>query len=198
MKQALIIFAKNPEVGKVKTRLAASIGNEAALAVYHQLLLHTVSATEYLLVDKFVFYSDYIQQEDIWCNKHYFKELQQGIDLGERMKNAFALIFQKGYDKIAIIGTDCPGLNAEIIMNTFACLQYNDVAIGPAEDGGYYLLAINKLHDELFEGIKWSTDNVFNITISKCDALHLTHYLLPVLNDVDEEKDLQTFKLQRQ
>ncbi|MEO5892325.1 MAG: TIGR04282 family arsenosugar biosynthesis glycosyltransferase [Ferruginibacter sp.] len=198
MKEALIIFAKNPEMGKVKTRLAATIGNEAALAVYHQLLLHTVSATEYLPVDKFVFYSDFIQEEDVWTTEYYLKELQQGIDLGERMKNAFASIFQKGYEKIAIIGTDCPGVNAGIIMNAFAYLQYNDVAIGPAEDGGYYLLAMNKLHPEIFEGIRWSSGEVLKATISKCDALQLKHYLFPVLNDIDEEKDLQTFKLQRQ
>ncbi|MEO6549029.1 MAG: TIGR04282 family arsenosugar biosynthesis glycosyltransferase [Ferruginibacter sp.] len=198
MKHALIIFAKNPEAGKVKTRLAAAIGNEAALAVYHQLLFHTVSATQYLPLDKFVFYSDYIQQEDIWCNKNYFKELQQGIDLGERMKNAFASVFKKGYEKVTIIGTDCPCLNAEIIVNAFAYLQYNDVVIGPAEDGGYYLLAMDKLHQQLFEGIEWSTGNVLNATISKCDALQLKHYLLPILNDVDEEKDLQTCKLQGQ
>ncbi len=95
MKEALIIFTKNPEAGKVKTRLAATIGNEAALSVYVQLLSHTVSITNYLPVDKFVFYSSHILQEDIWNNKHFFKHVQAGSDLGERMKNAFAAIFKK-------------------------------------------------------------------------------------------------------
>jgi len=198
MKPALIIFARNPEAGDVKTRLAATIGNHAAIAVYHQLVHCTVSATHHLPVDKIVFYSNYIQQEDKWDNRYYTKELQQGIDLGERMKNAFASTFQKGYDQLAIIGTDCPDLTAEIIMDAFAALQSNDLAIGPAEDGGYYLLAMNNLHKELFEGIKWSTNTVLNDTLGKCATLQLSHNLLPLLNDIDDEQDLRASKLYNQ
>ena len=198
IKRALLIFTKNPELGKVKTRLAATIGDDAALAVYNQLLLHTVSATEHLPVDKFVFYSDYIEQEDVWDSEHYYKEIQQGNDLGERMKNAFASTFKKGYHKIVIIGTDCPGLNAEIIMNAFSYLQTNDVVIGPAEDGGYYLLGMKQMQHELYEGIQWSTGAVLNDTINKCTALQLNYCMLGVLKDIDEEKDLQAFKLQGQ
>jgi len=198
MKDALIIFTKNHEAGKVKTRLAATLGNEAALSIYVQLLSHTVSITNYLPVDKFVFYSGHILQEDIWSNKHFFKQVQAGSDLGERMKNAFAATFQKGYDKIVIIGTDCPDLNAGIIMNAFAYLNSHDVVIGPAEDGGYYLLGMKQLYSELFENIIWSTNTVLNETQMKCTALQLNYCLLPVLKDIDEEKDLQTFNLQRQ
>ena len=197
-KQALLIFTKNPEAGKVKTRLAATMGNDAALAIYHQLLLHTVSVTEYLLVEKFVFYSNFIEQEDVWNSKRYHKEVQQGADLGERMKNAFTSAFRKGYDKIVIIGTDCPDLNAGIIMNAFVYLQSHDVVIGPAEDGGYYLLGMKQLYSDLFENLQWSTIAVFNDTLKICDELELTYQLLPVLNDIDEEKDLQAFKLRRQ
>jgi uncharacterized protein len=197
-KQALLIFTKNPEAGKVKTRLAATMGNDAALAIYHQLLLHTVSVTEYLLVEKFVFYSNFIEQEDVWNSKRYHKEVQQGADLGERMKNAFTSAFRKGYDKIVIIGTDCPDLNAGIIMNAFVYLQSHDVVIGPAEDGGYYLLGMKRLYSDLFENLQWSTKAVFNDTLKICDELELTYQLLPVLNDIDEEKDLQAFKLRRQ
>src|SRR6476469_4269427 len=103
MKEALLIFAKNPERGKVKTRLAATIGNEAALNVYMQLLSHTAAFTNYLPVDKFVFYSSEIVQEDVWDNGDFLKQVQVGDDLGERMKNAFAATFQKGYDKIVVI-----------------------------------------------------------------------------------------------
>jgi rSAM/selenodomain-associated transferase 1 len=196
-KQALLIFTKNPEAGKVKTRLAATVGNETALAVYNQLLLHTVSVTEYLPVDKFVFYSNYIEQDDVWNTRHYLKEIQQGNDLGKKMNHAFSSIFQKGYDKIVIIGTDCPDLTAAIIMNAFAYLQSYDVVIGPAEDGGYYLLGMKELHHVILEDIKWSTNTVLHDTISKCEALQLNYYSLPVLKDIDEEKDLRAFKLQR-
>jgi rSAM/selenodomain-associated transferase 1 len=196
--KALIIFAKNPEVGKVKTRLAATIGNEVALAIYHQLLLHTVSITQDLSFHKFVFYSNLIEQEDMWNSQDYRKQAQNGIDLGARMKNAFASIFLKTYNSAVIIGTDCPGLNATIITNAFTYLQSHDVVIGPAEDGGYYLLGMNELHSKLFEDIEWSTSAVLSDTIKRCEDLHLNYYLLPVLNDIDEERDLQAFKLQKQ
>lgn len=198
MKQALIIFAKNPEAGKVKTRLAATLGNEEALAIYRQLLSHTVSVTEDLTVHKFVFYSSHIDQNDVWDSKKYYKEIQQGNDLGERMQHAVGSIFQKGYDKVVIIGTDCPGLSAEIIINAFAYLQSHNLAIGPAEDGGYYLLGMKKMHRELFDGILWSTSTVLSTTMKKATALQITYSLLPVLQDVDEEKDLKHFKLQKE
>ncbi len=194
----MLIFTKNPEAGKVKTRLAATLGDDEALAIYRQLLSHTISVTEYLPVDKFVFYSNHIEQEDFWHSKHYYKEVQQGFDLGERMKNAFDVTFQNGYDKIVIIGTDCPDLNAGIIMNAFAYLNSHDVVIGPAEDGGYYLLGMKQLHSQLFENITWSTSIVLDETVTKCAALQLDYCLLPVLKDIDEEKDWQTFNLQRQ
>jgi len=197
-KDALLIFAKNPEAGKVKTRLAASMGNEVALAIYNQLLLHTVSVTRYLPFDKFVFYSSYIDEHDIWDSKHYYKKAQQGNDLGERMKSAFASIFYNGYDNAVIIGTDCPDLNAEIIESAFTSLQTYDVVIGPAEDGGYYLLGMKEMHGKLFEDIEWSTSKVLHCTLDKCAASQLSYYLLPVLNDIDEEKDLRAFKLQKQ
>jgi hypothetical protein len=195
-KQALIIFAKNNVSGKVKTRLAATIGNNAALTVYKQLVEHTVSITSYLPVDKIVFYSNRLEQEDVWDTNHYYKQLQHGNDLGERMSHAFATSFQKGYDKVVIIGTDCPELNAEIIMNAFAYLNKHDVVIGPAEDGGYYLLGMKQLISELFENIRWSTNAVLDETTKKCADLKLNYYLLPMLKDIDEEKDLVHLKKQ--
>lgn len=193
-KQALLIFTKNAEAGKVKTRLAATIGNEAALSIYMQLIAHTIAVTEALPVDKFVFYSGYIEREGAWSNKNYFKQLQQGNDLGERMSQAFAFAFQKGHNQIVIIGTDCPELNAEIIINAFALLNKHDVVIGPAEDGGYYLLGMKQHYSELFENMHWSTNTVFDETARKCAALQLAYCLLPVLKDIDEEKDLVHLK----
>jgi len=189
-KDALLIFAKNAEKGKVKTRLASTIGNEAALAVYNQLLSHTVAITGNLPRDKFVFYSSRIECEDVWDDKLYFKQLQKGNDLGERMNNAFAASFKKSYDSVVIIGTDCPELNEAIVMKAFAFLRFNDVIIGPAEDGGYYLLGMKQLHSKLFENIRWSTSTVLADTIEICKSHNLTHTLLPTLHDVDEEKDL--------
>ena len=190
MKKSLLIFTKNPEPGKVKTRLAATIGNAKAFLIYIQLIEYTVSITNYLPVDKFIFYSDHLEQKDLWDDKHYFKQVQRGQDLGERMNNAFAFAFQMEYDSAVIIGTDCPELNAEIMMNAFAYLNSYDVVIGPAEDGGYYLLGMNQLYSELFKNISWSTQNVFEDTLSICRTNNISYFLLPVLHDVDEEKDL--------
>ncbi len=194
-KEALIILTKNPKAGKVKTRLAATIGDERALAVYHQLLLHTASVTKCLPIDKFVFYSDYMVHEDVWENKCFHKEIQHGADLGERMKNAFTSVFQKGYTRIAIIGTDCPELNEELITSAFFLLPENDIVIGPAEDGGYYLLAMTHLHMKLFTNIQWSTSHVLMETVQICNTLELKYQFLPVLNDIDEENDLLKFNL---
>jgi uncharacterized protein len=192
-KEALLIFTKNPEAGKVKTRLAATLGDEAALSIYRQLLLHTVSATEYLPVDKFVFYSNHIGQKDYWSDKNYYKLLQEGNDLGERMKNAFVAAFQKGYNKVVIIGTDCPDLNASVIMNAYVYLEDHDIVIGPASDGGYYLLGIKKLHPRLFEKIDWSTGKVLAQTLKICESSNLSTFLLPELSDIDDENDLKKY-----
>ena len=192
--EALIIFAKNPEAGKVKTRLAATIGDEAALIVYHRLLFHTATVTGELAMDKFVFYSEQIIHQDIWENKLFFKQIQKGNDLGERMENAFEDLFDKGYDKIVIIGTDCPVLTTGIITSAFTCLDTHNVVIGPAGDGGYYLLGMKQMHVSLFQNIPWSTNTVLVDTMYRCDALKLNYASLSTLNDIDVEKDLIYFE----
>jgi len=196
MKQALIIFAKNPIAGKVKTRLAATIGNENALSVYRQLLLHTAEIASQLAVDKYVFYSDHIQQEDVWDNQLFSKETQRGNDLGERMMQAFASLFDNGYNRIVIIGTDCPELSTEIIIDAFQLLEVYDFAIGPAHDGGYYLLGMKQFQASLFENINWSTHTVLAETRVKCEALQMDYTLLSTLRDIDREEDLKYFKNQ--
>ncbi|MEO8852829.1 MAG: TIGR04282 family arsenosugar biosynthesis glycosyltransferase [Ginsengibacter sp.] len=193
-REALIIFAKNPVAGKVKTRLAATIGNVAALKIYNELIAHTISITTDLPIDKYVFYLNEITRNDMWDDNIFFKKLQNGNNLGERMKNAFGTVFKKGYKSVVIIGTDCPALNGVIIMKAFTKLDLYDVIIGPAEDGGYYLLGIKYLYSALFENIQWSTPDVLNETKIKCVELKLDYYMLPLLNDIDEEKDLVYLK----
>lgn len=196
-KEALIIFTKNPEAGKVKTRLAATIGDAEALRVYKQLLMHTVSETNLVSADKYVFYANYVDRDDIWDDKRYYKELQQGNDLGERIMNAFRSTFKKGYDKIIIIGTDCPSLDQSIIQDAFSKLDDIDIVIGPALDGGYYLLGMKQCHKLLFKNIQWSTPEVFPETINRCKIAGLLFFLLQPLQDIDEEKDLQKVKLKQ-
>ncbi|MEH0155823.1 TIGR04282 family arsenosugar biosynthesis glycosyltransferase [Limibacter armeniacum] len=189
----LIIFVKNPEPGKVKTRLAATLGNEKAVAIYRELLAHTEKVTSSLNLVKKVYYGDYINVEDIWDNVDYYKALQEGDSLGERMSNAFEHAFEEGADEVVIIGSDCPEINKETIEKAFDSLLKNDVVIGPAEDGGYYLLGMNKFTPELFRGKKWSTSSVLNDTLKDTGKLQLSVTLLDMYTDIDEEADLQRF-----
>jgi uncharacterized protein len=186
----LIIFYKNPELGKVKTRLASSIGDAKAFSIYLLLAEHTRKITEHLGVHKVVFYSDYIDLDDSWSQDVYQKRLQMGADLGERMENAFRLGFNEGYKSICIIGTDCLELTRNVIEDAFRKLLTHDIVIGPANDGGYYLLGMNYLCNKLFQNKQWSTSTVLADTVADTRMLGLTSWQLETLTDVDEEKDL--------
>lgn len=188
--ELLIIFYKNPQLGKVKTRLAATVGEAKAFSIYLLLSEHTRIITESLPVKKAIFYSDYIDNEDSWPNELYEKYLQCGDNLGEKMENAFAAGFKGGYKSICIIGTDCLELTSNIVHNAFRKLLTNDVVIGPAKDGGYYLLGMNYLQHALFRNKKWSSTTVLSETLNDLKMLGLNFQQLEPLSDVDEEKDL--------
>lgn len=194
MKRALVIFAKNKIKGAVKTRLAASVGKDIALRVYEKLLSHTAAITCDLPVNKMVFYSGFIDKQDEWNNGVYEKRLQVGQDLGERMENAFNEVINEGYEKVVIIGTDCYELTAATIMNAFAALHLNEVVIGPATDGGYYLLGMKKMQDYLFQNITWSTPAVLSETCKACKKHGTRYSLLNQLPDIDNEADLDKVK----
>lgn len=189
LKTALIIFVRQPILGKVKARLAKTIGDEKALIIYKELLQHTRAITQALLCDKYVFYADDIAQYDIWENAIYQKLTQSGNDLGERMKAAFDILFRKGYQHICVIGSDCYELTTAIIQQAFDALQQYDVVIGPSADGGYYLLGLSRMRPALFTNIEWSSNKVLAQTISACIVSDCSHILLPMLHDIDEEED---------
>jgi len=193
-KHLLIIFLKNPTLGKVKTRLASTIGDVKALEIYQLLLNRTRQITEKLPVTKVVYYSDYVETQDIWENETYQKTLQKGKELGEKMLNAFQKGFADGYNKVCIIGSDCYELDGQIIQQAFDLLDKNDLIIGPATDGGYYLLGMSSLHEALFQNKVWSTPAVLAETLKDADELGLKYLLLQELNDVDHEGDLETIK----
>jgi rSAM/selenodomain-associated transferase 1 len=189
-KSLLIIFYRNPKIGAVKTRLAATVGNQKALDIYRKLSLHTRAITENLNVDKIVFYSDAIDLMDIWPNATYLKAMQAGKDLGDKMKQAIVAGFETGYTSICIIGTDCVDLTEEIIHEAFEELESVDAVIGPASDGGYYLLGMNKPYVDVFNNKPWSTDTVLQQTIDDFESLNLLYVKLEVLTDIDTEDDL--------
>ncbi|MBD1395028.1 TIGR04282 family arsenosugar biosynthesis glycosyltransferase [Mucilaginibacter glaciei] len=188
---ALIIFVRHPELGKVKTRLAKVIGDDKALAVYNLLLGHTRQITIPLNCRKFIYYTDQVIEHDIWTFPGYTKRQQFGGDLGERMLNAFKELFDQGFKKVMIIGSDCYQLQTAIIEQAITALNVNDVVIGPTFDGGYYLLGSNGYIPELFKDKAWSTDQVTTQTIATATQLKLTYSLLQKLHDVDEANDLE-------
>ena len=190
MNNALIIFIKNPVLGKVKTRLAGTVGDETALEVYKELLNYTQKITLLIDADKFLFYADFLQREDEWPNDRFIKHLQKGNDLGERMYTAFEDTFLNKYQKVIIIGSDCLDLSASVIEDAYKFLNESDVVIGPAKDGGYYLLGMKNPHSCLFKNIAWSTSQVLKQTVSICRSQHLNYSLLPTLTDIDVENDL--------
>jgi len=186
----LIIFVKNPELGRVKSRLARSIGEAQALAVYLKLLEHTRVITKNLACTKVVYYSDYIDAEDEWDNKIYHKSLQTGKDLGIRMSNAFKEQFKQGYSNICIIGSDNFEISEAIIKTAFNNLYHYDAVIGPSRDGGYYLLGLNCYMNSIFKNKVWGTSKVFENTMEDLEKENLKIDLLPALNDIDTVEDL--------
>lgn len=184
----LLIFVKNPILGNVKTRLAKSIGNTAALTVYKQLLAYTMQITKPLNVCKQVYYDNFIDNNDIWDNSLYAKKMQEGNNLGQKMNNAFKAGFENGYNFIVIIGSDIFDLNACIIEKAFNALKTHEVVFGPAEDGGYYLLGLQYPIPQLFENKQWSTNSVLKDSL--LDVADKKIFFLPTLNDIDTIEDL--------
>lgn len=193
----LMLFVRNPELGKVKTRLAKDLGEQKALAIYIKLLEHTRIITQDLEADKLVYYAGEMKESDLWDNSIYHKKVQPDGDLGYKMEHAFSNAFKDGYNAVVIIGSDCLQLSRQIIEQAFEALKNHDVVIGPATDGGYYLLGMKQLHSDLFWKKPWSTSGVFPLTVETVNKMDLTYRLLPVLSDIDRAEDVDAALLAR-
>lgn len=187
-KSLLLVFSKNPTLGKVKTRLAKTIGKEKALKVYKALLKKTASVLEELEVDIHLYYSDFIEKDDLFSTVATQKKRQTGEQLGERMSNAFreSLI---SYNKVVIIGTDLWTLEIQDIKNAFRALENHAAVIGPSTDGGYYLLGIKEVIPQIFLNKQWGTSSVLPNTLK--DLKSIKYHLLPEKNDIDTFSDLE-------
>tara|TARA_B110000259_G_scaffold49186_1_gene57566 strand:+ start:158 stop:793 length:636 start_codon:yes stop_codon:yes gene_type:complete len=188
-KNLLLVFTRNPALGKVKTRLAKTIGDKTALEIYTFLLERTRDIAAKVTADKAVYYSVKIRENDIWDATIFQKHLQVGEDLGIRMLHAFKNGFETGYEKVLIIGSDLYDLTSETIENAFIALENNEVVIGPAEDGGYYLLGMNSLEEKVFKNKDWGTATVKKDTLE--DLKDKKVFLLAPLNDVDVFEDIE-------
>jgi len=187
----VLLFAKAPRLGFVKTRLARDMGAERALDIYRMIGRNVAAsvAKEYPLT---VWYdpSDAEPEMRRWLGDFEFRS-QVGEDLGERMAFAFREHFGRGESPVMAIGADAPGVSAVTISEAATILGHADVVLGPAFDGGYYLLGSHALHERLFHGIPWGTRIVRQVTEQRCRDLDLTVGHLAVQRDVDTEEDVQ-------
>lgn len=201
---SLIVFVKNPVLGKVKTRVAATVGDEKAVEVYKELLQHTknvinewfAQAEGALSKRVYIYYGDFINGTDLWEETHFTKKLQyDSPDLGDRMKMAFEAELTSS-ERVVIVGSDCLAIRAAHLSMAFETLENHEVVIGPADDGGYYLLGMKQLHRNLFENKSWSQPSLLAETIADLtqaiaddNGSGSNYCLLETLSDIDTWED---------
>ncbi len=187
-----LVFVRAPEAGRVKTRLAASLGAEGALRVYRRLAEHTVREARALGGEVRVHFTPAHAGDEVraWLGDGPRYLPQSAGDMGARMEAAFRAAFQDGADRVVIIGSDLPELSASLLRRAFDALESHRAVIGPARDGGYYLLGMRTTIEGLFDGIPWSTDEVLAQTLDRLGAAGIEPALLDTLSDVDELEDL--------
>lgn len=190
-KKAIIVFQKNKELGKVKTRLAKDVGDEKALRYYTVMIEHTHEQLKKVEANVIIYYSAFIPEFE---ESNFQQKVQHGEDLGIRMMNAFQEVKDLGYQQIVIIGTDCLEMNDFILNKAFEALNDSDFVIGPATDGGYYLLGLNEVLPSLFIDRSWSNEHVFQNAIDSISAEHKSVSVLPTLNDIDNLEDLKAYE----
>jgi rSAM/selenodomain-associated transferase 1 len=198
--RSLIIFAKKPVPGRVKTRLSPPLSAEAAAVLYSCMLLDTLATAAGLGgVAPVLFFQEEPGAAEYFSGLAPDMEFfpQEGADLGKRMENAFRNRFERGFREVVIIGTDSPDQPPEHILEAFDLLSDKkiDLVLGPAEDGGYYLMGLKSVRKELFCGIQWSSGDVLATTVSKAEELGLGVSLLPVWHDIDTAADLDRQEL---
>ncbi|MDY6803020.1 MAG: TIGR04282 family arsenosugar biosynthesis glycosyltransferase [Cyanobacteriota bacterium] len=191
----LIIFTRYPEPGKTKTRLIPALGAEGAANLQRKLTEETVAKARELssvfpVSVEVRFAGGNLSLMESWLGSNLQYREQDSGDLGDRMAGAFQTAFNSGIQRGIIIGIDCPGLNGEILRQALEKLEQNDLVLGPAEDGGYYLIGLRRLIPELFRGINWGTAEVREKTVAIAQNLHLAIDYLPLLPDIDRPEDL--------
>ncbi len=194
-KRLLIILARNPLKGRVKTRLARDIGDEQALKAYRILLKHTIRTAVQSCVDTALFHSEPSPPPAEFIPQGSKTYCQEGKDLGERINNAFITGFTQGYQHIVLIGSDCLDIRPYHVQRSFALLDTYDAVLGPSLDGGFYLVGLKTPVPELFLHRTWSHEKVLDETITRLEALNLHFTLIDKLTDIDTADTLQASRL---
>jgi hypothetical protein len=192
--RTLGVFVKLPRPGAVKTRLVPALGAQAAAELYQALAESALAATEPQggEYERLVYYAprDAAEAMRAWLPAGRLRHQSEG-DLGERLADAFFRAFARGARRVAIVGTDVPALDRRVVLDAFAALADAEVVLGPAHDGGYYLIALREPRPELFRGVSWSTSAVLAETVERAGAAGLEVALLPRLRDLDTLADLR-------
>ncbi|MUL35937.1 TIGR04282 family arsenosugar biosynthesis glycosyltransferase [Gloeocapsopsis dulcis] len=189
----LVVFTRYPEPGKAKTRLIPALGATKAAQLQRQMTEHTllqVSKCDRSLTVEVRFADGNLEVMQQWLGHHLDYQPQGEGDLGMRIKRSLTAAFTRGSQRVVIIGTDCPGITAELLETAFHQLHEYDLVLGPAIDGGYYLIGVNRLIAELFNDIAWGSSEVLQQTQAIAQKLNLSVMLLPALADVDRPEDL--------
>jgi hypothetical protein len=195
VRERLIIFTRYPEPGKTKTRLIPALGPERAAILQQRMTEHTLAQAQLLQANsaialevRFTGGDRYLMRS--WLGSELAYRSQGEGDLGQRMTQAFQFAFRAGMERVVVVGIDCPDLDAIILSKAFQELQRHDLVLGPATDGGYYLIGLRRFVPELFQDIAWSTERVWQQTIAIAQQHHLSIGSLPPLDDVDRPEDL--------
>ncbi len=187
----LIIFTRYPEAGQVKTRLIPALGEKGAALLHRRMVEHTMTRVSSLKGEVEVHFTG--GSHDLmegWLGNQLLYRRQEGGCLGERLHNSMAEAFAENKKKVVVIGTDCPGLTANHVEKAFRLLDRSDLVLGPAYDGGYYLIGLNKHVKELFQDITWSSSLVYRQTIKAAEQVNLQTAELEKLADIDCPADL--------
>ncbi len=196
-RRALIILAKHPECGDVKTRLKPELNSSQIAELYGSMIKDTfdlVKKYEFIKIFFFIWPAEYINRFKKYHAERIITQAQEGSNLGQRMFNSINDIFKKGFHQIAVISVDSPNLPDHIIPAAFQLLDENDIVLGPADDGGYYLIALKRVQPSLFEDIEWSSEKVFRQTVIKAVKLGCDVGLLPEWYDIDTYENLLKLK----
>lgn len=201
-RECLIIFTRYPEPGKTKTRLIPALGAEGAAELQRQMAEDTLArakklkASRPLSVEVHFTNGDRNLMQDWLGSEPIYRQQGEG-DLGKRMASAFETAFADAMTGVAIVGVDCPDLSVQLMAKAFEVLEQYDLVLGPAQDGGYYLIGLKRLIPELFVGVSWGTSVVRQQTVEIAKGLGLAIAYLPILNDIDRPEDLEFIRGRR-
>jgi len=199
----LAIFSRYPEAGRTKTRLIPALGAVGAAQLQRQMTERVLARARSLqqrqpgLVVELLFTGGSVAQMQAWLGPAVALQPQSEGDLGARLTAAFASAFARGFRRAIAIGTDCPDLDSALLLQAFAALADADLALGPALDGGYYLIGLRQLVPELFQGLDWGSERVLAQTLARAQAQGLASASLPPLGDVDRPEDLPLWYAQQ-